>query len=354
MDSKIVSDENSANSGEAILNFIDAYNIEREKYRIEYLKSRKTHGYKIKSEFSEIIELIQKRKPDADVSGFILELSRLRTTKTFINKETAEYLTRQFEAFNYGIPDFVKNCIDEVEMRSSLIDKLFSNEKHQWKEKQIIEYKQTIDTQLNEETYNDENKKEWLQQKFKETIKSIKQIEQFIKNNYGYYIETFYLNSEFKATKENLNTLFFEGEKSKGTIQAFYDIHKILMRYVDNKNRLLILKELIKNQPPQKTEKKKENTLWFKTGLLFAKGEMEKYYSANGKAMRSDYTAGKIADEVDFPKGEKYILGTLQGYKTDKNIYNSRDKMLFILDHCENENIKPHQSFLEKLPPETI
>ena len=141
-------------------------------------------------------------------------------------------------------------------------------------------------------------------------------------------------------------------------ISKSYFIGNLWNREIEYIEKVLKLAEKILNEPdeePQpKSEKQKENTLWFKTGLLFAKGEMEKYYSANGKAMRSDYTAGKIADEVGFPKGEKYILGTLQGYKSDKDIYNSRDKMLFILEHCKNEGIEPHQSFLEKLPPETI
>ncbi|MGO3812988.1 hypothetical protein [Mesonia sp.] len=107
-------------------------------------------------------------------------------------------------------------------------------------------------------------------------------------------------------------------------------------------------------EPQQKPKKKKKDTLWFKVGLLFANGKMEKYYSDNGKAMSSKYTAGKIADEVNLPKGEKYILGTLQGYKSDKNIYNNRDKMISIIEHCENADIEVHKSFLEKLPPETI
>jgi len=178
---------------------------------------------------------------------------------------------------------------------------------------------------------DDENKKANL-------IKRLKRILYERKDKSGRTILNFGFSTPMIWTEKSI----FQAGKHNGMITA---IDQFAERAgLDEKD--------LKNEPQPKTEKK--NTLWFKTGLLFAKGIMEKYYSDNGRTKSDKYRAREIADEVNLPKGEKYILATLQGYKSDKDIYHNRDKMLFIIEYCNNKGIEPHQSFLDKLPTEKM
>jgi hypothetical protein len=118
------------------------------------------------------------------------------------------------------------------------------------------------------------------------------------------------------------------------------------------------------NQQPQQTETTKpdrfKNELWFKVGLLFASGEMEKYYSVTNKketAFKNNYSAPKVAKELGFDNYNKFILATINNYPKDnpnrsKNIFNSRIKMNKIINHCEINNIEIIPYFLSRLPTE--
>ncbi len=104
-----------------------------------------------------------------------------------------------------------------------------------------------------------------------------------------------------------------------------------LIRFID-------LSGIIK---PQQNEANKSNEVYkkqnlFKVGLLFAKGEMDKYFTINGKNQRvikNGLSAPKIASDIKENLGvdinEKYILASINNYtdteNRNKNIFNRYD-----------------------------
>lgn len=118
----------------------------------------------------------------------------------------------------------------------------------------------------------------------------------------------------------------------------------------------LIEQENIKYETDKPDESYKTK-LWFKVGLLFAKGEMNKYFMVTDKnetIMKNGFTAPKIARELGNESYNKYILATINNYTPDngngsKNIFNSFDMMSKIIAHCEAENITVDTYFKSRL-----
>lgn len=120
-------------------------------------------------------------------------------------------------------------------------------------------------------------------------------------------------------------------------------------------------KKLPLQQPEtDKPDETYKTQLLFKVGLLFAKGEMNKYFTVNSKGetvMNNGFTAPKIARELGDEGYNKYILATINNYTPDKengrkNIFNSFDMMSKIITHCEAENIAVDTYFRSRLPIE--
>jgi hypothetical protein len=86
---------------------------------------------------------------------------------------------------------------------------------------------------------------------------------------------------------------------------------------------------------------------WFVVGLLFATGKMDELVREhNGNATR-------IARQLDRENLRPCISDSLGSNKeAKKNLFNSRSKMMRIIEHCENNNIEIKTSFLDRLPPE--
>jgi hypothetical protein len=108
-----------------------------------------------------------------------------------------------------------------------------------------------------------------------------------------------------------------------------------------------------------KFDEKYKAQILFKVGLLFAKGEMNKYFTVNSKnstVMNSEYTAPKIAKELGNDRYNKYILASINNYTDkengNKNIFNSLDMMTKIISHCKTENIPVDTYFSSRLPIE--
>lgn len=104
-----------------------------------------------------------------------------------------------------------------------------------------------------------------------------------------------------------------------------------------------------------KPDEKYKTQILFKVGLLFAKGDMNKYFDVNNKnttVMKNGLSAPKIAKELKNDSYDKYILATINNYKTEKNIFNRLDMMNNIISHCEAEKIPVDPYFLSRLPTE--
>ncbi|WKL43800.1 hypothetical protein [Flavobacterium sp. ZE23DGlu08] len=96
----------------------------------------------------------------------------------------------------------------------------------------------------------------------------------------------------------------------------------------------------------------------FKVGLLFAKGELNKYFTVNAKkttVMNEGYSAPKIANELGNVSFNKWVLATINNYPTDnvngnKNVFNSLEMMTKIIDHCKANNLAIDPYFINRLP----
>jgi hypothetical protein len=103
---------------------------------------------------------------------------------------------------------------------------------------------------------------------------------------------------------------------------------------------------LLKILPPPLPENNYTNKIWFKVGLLFATGEMQKLL----KEPKANPT--NIAEKLNNKGYNKYILATSQNYKetnTDKNIYAHSDKLQKIYTHCKENNISMVEDFLKHI-----
>lgn len=111
----------------------------------------------------------------------------------------------------------------------------------------------------------------------------------------------------------------------------------------------------------QKIEKindlKYKNQIWFKVGVLFAKGEMNKYFNKGRTGFDDNYSAPKVAKEIGNTSYDKFILATINNYDSNnpngsKNIFNSKDKMVKIIAHCKELSLPIDEYFLLRLPKE--
>lgn len=119
---------------------------------------------------------------------------------------------------------------------------------------------------------------------------------------------------------------------------------------------LMQLNEEIENyfNIPLKTDEepnyKRQNL--FKVGLLFATGQMNKYFEV-GKENRiiSNTKAPAISrdfENIGISVSNKFILASINEYKSNKNIFNSYDMMTNVINHCKAENIPIEPFFMRK------
>lgn len=149
---------------------------------------------------------------------------------------------------------------------------------------------------------------------------------------------------------------------SKGELKYIKALKKWLQLHKEYFNEIT---PFVKDLTPQQMETFKSKDAYkeqnlFKVGLLFAKGEMNKYFTINSKnetIMNSEFTAPKIARDLGNENYNKWILASINNYTTDKengnkNIFNSIDMMSKIISHCEAENIPIDTYFKSRLPIE--
>jgi hypothetical protein len=139
---------------------------------------------------------------------------------------------------------------------------------------------------------------------------------------------------------------------------VFLEFQKIIA-FIDE----LLSKEIgsiskdIKSDIPLVDKPDYKNEIWFKVGLLFAEGKMDRYYYDKKPGFKDKYTAPKVAEELGNSDFNKIILATISNYdknnsNANKNIFNSRDKMQKIIVHCKEKNIPVIPYFISRLPAE--
>ena len=179
----------------------------------------------------------------------------------------------------------------------------------------------------------------------------IEQVELFIKtetekNNAVYRDETKNFPEE---SKKDFDIFFLEKQKEqlKLTKQEFFEYKRSkildsnLPKPVDVKQDSLEDKNIC--------IEKNKHKIWFKIGLLFATGEMDKLLKQfNGNSTQ-------IAKYLGDLKGLRPYISESIGIitkKSNKNIFSSRKKMEEIILYCEASNIPVIQSFKDRIPLE--
>lgn len=94
-----------------------------------------------------------------------------------------------------------------------------------------------------------------------------------------------------------------------------------------------------------------QNKLYFKVGLLFANGEMDRLiekYKENGMT-----NCSAIAKELGNMSLRPYISESISGRnKNDKNIFANKKRLGLILEHCERKEIELVDSFIKRVKVE--
>jgi hypothetical protein len=176
---------------------------------------------------------------------------------------------------------------------------------------------------------------------------------------------------DFKGSKRDISTI----RKLESVIIPIDDtteqerVYLLCLMYLD----VLKIKYFLENQLSKFLPKQPEATKpqevhktqnLFKLGLLFATGEMNKYFTvkSNGQTtMNEGYSAPKIAKELkelrEKEVNHKFITATINNYPKEsvnsgKNVFNSRKIMLKIISYCEAEKIPIESYFKSRLPIE--
>jgi hypothetical protein len=167
--------------------------------------------------------------------------------------------------------------------------------------------------------------------------------------SFGFQTLGFQTLGEYYNSLE-LKNIGIDLEKPQNYITS---IKRIIEFITENDNSIGYNNETIKKVRVTKYK----SSLWFKVGLLFARGELNKYYNQNKTGFKSGYSAPKVAAELGNDKYDKNILATVNNYPKEnsnavKNIYNSKDKMDKIINHCNDNNTVIDEYFLSRLPLE--
>ncbi|MCF7559426.1 hypothetical protein L3X39_02165 [Sabulilitoribacter multivorans] len=170
-------------------------------------------------------------------------------------------------------------------------------------------------------------------------------------------LNTYKTNSKsfgFQTLKEHLDISIL---KNSG-----FDLDKVDNHIASINSILDFIKHKQESIIPGKAQKEDtyKDEVWFKVGVLLASGKMVKYYTISSDGimlLKNSYTAPIVAEELGDKKYEKVVLATLRNYSlkntnASKNIFNSRDKMTKIIEHCKEKGISVISNFTDRLPSE--
>jgi len=223
---------------------------------------------------------------------------------------------------------------------------------------QKIQYAEGLKKNLEKQLYYIGNKSLSIEDYCKSGIEEISRIDLFIEN-FTNALEKQYRDS--KNPNEILKIIdIFIQELTAAIKNPLLKDRKKINKYFVEKIKLVKLLFSGLPQPPTAPipNEKYKTRLLFKVGLLFAKGEMNKYFTVNSEGatvMNNNFTAPKIAKELGNDNYNKYILASINNYTNkengNKNIFNSPDMMTKIISHCKAENIPVDSYFLSRYLP---
>jgi hypothetical protein len=149
--------------------------------------------------------------------------------------------------------------------------------------------------------------------------------------------------------KETFFNQRMELHKSSYTIDEKINLDLDNIELIDiSKTDHKILKERYKAFLLNRLEQPQQNEYdWFVVGKLFATGEM------SGLLEQFNSNATRIARHLKRDNLRPCISDSIgASLVAQKNLFNSRKKMMSIIDHCNNQKIVVQSSFSDRLPPE--
>lgn len=227
--------------GNALINFIDAYNAEVEKNRI-HVKTNRSNLPPIKENlrYTAIVKALKDRCDTLDVDWFIENLSLLRIWGTFERIEDAEFVEQAFKLLNIAIPEFVYDRLEMIKLRAKHVEKL-AEELFRWKETEFTAFDKEIQMDLDENTSTKAGKIRHLEHRIREKETEIKECIKEVDKEYGYNIKN--ILTIHGADKVKLNNFFFECEMSKKNAKEFFRLNGILSLYINKINQLCALQD---------------------------------------------------------------------------------------------------------------
>ncbi len=170
--------------------------------------------------------------------------------------------------------------------------------------------------------------------------------------------ENYYLSCDGKNTLNEKLTILYDAEFTLNDIIREHELYRYNCDYSEVLQRLSDCIKRYEKQngithrqsqylDPQQSQTtiKKDQTgnYWFKVGLLFANGEMDKHISD----FKSNST--QIANKLGNSNFRPFISESISGTNTsDKNIFSSKKKMETIISYCKDNSITIMDHFLRK------
>ena len=290
------------------------------------------------------------------------------TNKRFFEQEVLNSGSEHY--FYYKIQNFTKykNSLlitnEELKHRYEVLS-VFNNQIQSIMFEIIVSYRLVIDcNKTNEKLHFDglkirlNSKLEYINRFF---IPSIRY--NYDDNHLLGYKMNEYCISAFDTMFDKLENDYMIDIKKSPLFSSIENVYKKYLNLFDvEKMKVLSIPIHTTNQPEEvKPDEKYKTQNLFKVGLLFATGEMNKYFTINSSnkelVSKNGLSPLKIAKELGNPSFDKWILASKNNYLSDnksanKNIFNNLDMMNKIINHCKAENIEVDPYFMSRLPIE--
>lgn len=206
-----------------------------------------------------------------------------------------------------------------------------------------------VDYEINNFTYHKDELSEFIKN-IDLSSESREEYLQFLKNRVQYFNDKNDNEIElFESDKHKEYSFYYNFLKNRRA-----SVFKILEFLESKKEPITFDKKENENiSKSASNDNKKDITSmpWFIVGLLFAENKLEEYIEIKSNrelAFKNGFSAPKIAEKLGNVGFQKYILGAISNYDSDKNIFNSLVKMEKIIKYCNDYKIEICDFFMEK------